>query len=53
MAHQIYGETENIFGYKDLQINVFYSADVLDVFYEVKFAKKVSLQPKSITKLKL
>lgn len=41
MAHQVYGETENIFGYKDLQINVFYSAGPLDIYYDVKFSKKV------------
>jgi histone acetyltransferase 1 len=40
-SHQIYGETENIFGYKDLQINVFYSSGPLDIYYNVKFSKKV------------
>lgn len=42
MAHQVYGETENIFGYKDLQINVYYSAGPLDIYYDVKYSKKVS-----------
>lgn len=41
MAHQIYGENETIFGYKDLQIDVFYAAGPLDIFYEVKYGKKV------------
>lgn len=41
MAHQVYGETENIFGYKDLNINVYYSAGPLDIYYEVKHSKKV------------
>lgn len=41
MAHQIFGEQENIFGYKDLKINLFYSAGPMDVFYDVKYSKKV------------
>lgn len=41
MAHQIFGETENIFGYKNLQINVYYSAGPLDIYYDVKYSKKV------------
>lgn len=41
MAHQVYGETENIFGYKDLQINVYYTAGPLDIFYDVKYTKTV------------
>jgi hypothetical protein len=45
MAHQIYGETENIFGYKDLQINVYYSAGPLDIYYDVKYSKKVKHFP--------
>ena len=41
MAHQVFGETENIFGYKDLNINVYYSAGPLDIYYDVKHSKKV------------
>ena len=41
MAHQVFGDTENIFGYKDLQINVYYSAGPLDIYYDVKYSKKV------------
>lgn len=41
MAHQVYGDTEAIFGYKDLSINVFYSAGPLDIYYDVKYSKKV------------
>lgn len=46
MAHQIYGEKENIFGYKDLQINVLCSAGPLDFYYEVKYSKKVGCYTK-------
>lgn len=42
MAHQVYGDNENIFGYKDLDINVYYSAGPLDVYYDVKYLQKVS-----------
>lgn len=45
MAHQIYGDNENIFGYKDLSINVYFSAGPLDVFYEVKYSQKVDDMP--------
>lgn len=41
MAHQIFGENENIFGYQDLKINIFYSAGPLDIFYDVKYGKRV------------
>lgn len=44
MAHQVYGETENIFGYKDLNINVYYSAGPLDIYYDVKYSKKVGTE---------
>ena len=47
MAHQIFGDTESIFGYKDLQIDVYYSAGPLDIYYDVKFGKKVSSTAKS------
>lgn len=40
MAHQIFGENENIFGYKDLKISIFYSAGPLDIYYDVKYTKK-------------
>lgn len=41
MAHQIYGDNESIFGYKDLNINVYYSAGPLDIYYDVNYNKKV------------
>ena len=40
-AHQVYGETENIFGYQDLEINVLFSAGTLDIYYDVKYGKRV------------
>lgn len=41
MAHQIYGDNESIFGYKDLNINVYCSAGPLDIYYDVNYNKKV------------
>lgn len=41
MAHQIFGDEENIFGYKDLKIQMFYSAGPLDVYFNIQYAKKV------------
>lgn len=52
MAHQVFGETENIFGYKDLQINVYWSAGPLDIYYDVKYSKKVEDMPNNTDGLK-
>jgi len=52
MAHQVFGETENIFGYKDLQINVYWSAGPLDIYYDVKYSKKVEELPNNTEGLK-
>jgi histone acetyltransferase 1 len=41
MAHQIFGEKEQIFGYKDLQIDIFYSAGPLDIYFNVEYSKRV------------
>jgi len=41
MAHQIFGDEENIFGYKDLKIHLYYSAGSLDLYYHVQFSKKI------------
>lgn len=41
MAHQIFGEQENIFGYRDLQIDVCFAAGPLDIYFNIKYSKKV------------
>lgn len=41
MAHQIFGANENIFGYTELKINLYYSAGPLDIYYDVSYTKKV------------
>lgn len=42
MAHQIFGEQESIFGYRDLQIDVCFAASSLDIYFNIKYSKKVS-----------
>ncbi|KAG5671301.1 hypothetical protein PVAND_001506 [Polypedilum vanderplanki] len=41
MTHQSFGDSESIFGYRDLQINVYYSAGPLDIYYDKKYSKRV------------
>ncbi|XP_063697333.1 histone acetyltransferase type B catalytic subunit [Culicoides brevitarsis] len=41
MAHQIFGEKENIFGYKDLKIQLFYAAGPFDVCLQQSYSKKI------------
>ncbi|XP_019557231.3 histone acetyltransferase type B catalytic subunit [Aedes albopictus] len=41
MAHQIFGEQESIFGYRDLQIDVCFAASSLDIYFNIKYSKKV------------
>lgn len=40
-AHQIFGENESIFGYKDLHIPLYYSAGPLNIYMGLKYAVKV------------
>jgi len=41
MSHQVYGENETIFGYKDLKIKLYYSAARLTTFLGVSYSSKV------------
>lgn len=41
MAHQIFGDQESIFGYRDLQIDVCFAAGPLDIYFNIKYSKKV------------
>ncbi|XP_045209831.2 histone acetyltransferase type B catalytic subunit-like [Mercenaria mercenaria] len=42
MTHQIFGEQENIFGYKELAIQLFYSAAKLTTYVNIKYTDKVT-----------
>lgn len=41
MSHQIFGENESIFGYKDLQIKLYYTAGKLNTYLGIKYSKQV------------
>lgn len=41
-CHQIFGQSENIFGYKNLRINLYYSACKLTRFMSVNYSEKVA-----------
>lgn len=42
MAHQIFGETEKIFGYKDLRVQLYYNAGSLNVYFDTKYSAKLT-----------
>ncbi|CAG0896904.1 unnamed protein product [Darwinula stevensoni] len=42
MCHQVYGEKEVIFGYKDLKIKLFYSACRLTTYIGIEYSSKVT-----------
>jgi len=42
MSHQVYGENETIFGYKDLKIKLYYSAARLTTYLNVSYSSKVN-----------
>ncbi|OWF35869.1 histone acetyltransferase type B catalytic subunit-like [Mizuhopecten yessoensis] len=44
MSHQLFGEQESIFGYKDLMVEMFYSAARLSTFINMKYSDKVTPQ---------
>ncbi|XP_058822676.1 histone acetyltransferase type B catalytic subunit [Topomyia yanbarensis] len=41
MAHQIFGEQECIFGYRDLAIDICFAAGPMDIYFNVKYSMKV------------
>ncbi|KAJ9589576.1 hypothetical protein L9F63_017214 [Diploptera punctata] len=41
MSHQVFGESENIFGYRDLQIKLYYSAGRLTTYFGIEYSEKV------------
>ncbi|CAG4959935.1 unnamed protein product [Colias eurytheme] len=41
MCHQVFGENENIFGYTDLQIKLYYSAGSLQTYLGISYSDKI------------
>ena len=41
MSHQVFGERENIFGYRDLRVKLYYSAGKLTTYFGIDYAEKV------------
>ena len=44
MTHQVFGEKERIFGYKNLRIDVWYSASTLQIYFDIKYDAKVDVK---------
>jgi len=42
MTHQVFGDTESIFGYKDLRVNIYSTASTLRTYVNVKYSDKVN-----------
>lgn len=40
-AHQVFGENESIFGYKDLKVRIFYTAGPLNMYLGCKYSARV------------
>lgn len=40
-AHQIFGENECIFGYKDLKIRLYYTAGPLNIYFGTKYTQRI------------
>ncbi|CAH8444873.1 unnamed protein product [Schistosoma mattheei] len=43
-THQIFGESEQIFGYRDLKVGIFYTADSLSTCIDISYTSKVDPQ---------
>lgn len=43
-THQIFGESEQIFGYRDLKVDIMYTADSLSTFIDISYSSKVGPQ---------
>lgn len=41
MCHQVFGENENIFGYTDLRIKLYYTAASLQTYLGISYSDKV------------
>ncbi|CAF4916101.1 unnamed protein product [Pieris macdunnoughi] len=50
MCHQVFGENENIFGYTDLKIKLYYSAGSLQTYLGISYSDKID--PKKLAGLK-
>ncbi|XP_058803109.1 histone acetyltransferase type B catalytic subunit [Phymastichus coffea] len=42
MSHQVFGESEQIFGYKDLKIKLYYSAGSLETYLGMTYGEKIN-----------
>ncbi|XP_048379257.1 histone acetyltransferase type B catalytic subunit isoform X2 [Stegostoma tigrinum] len=40
-SHQVFGDEESVFGYKDLEIQLYYSTCSLTTFFNIKYSSKV------------
>lgn len=40
-AHQVFGENESIFGYKDLKVRIYYTAGPLNIYLGCKYSVRV------------
>jgi len=43
-THQVFGDTEMIFGYKGLKIKLYYSASKLRLYFDINYTDKVNLK---------
>lgn len=49
MAHQIFGDTEKIFGYQNLHVLLYYNAGSLNIYFDTKFTSKLTQEQHQIS----
>ncbi|XP_003701894.1 histone acetyltransferase 1 isoform X2 [Megachile rotundata] len=42
MSHQVFGDSESIFGYRDLRVKLYYSAGCLETYLGMTYSEKIS-----------
>lgn len=42
MSHQVFGDSETIFGYRDLRVKLYYSAGLLETYLDMTYSEKIN-----------
>ncbi|XP_003395429.2 histone acetyltransferase type B catalytic subunit [Bombus terrestris] len=42
MSHQVFGDSESIFGYRDLRVKLYYSAGCLETYLSMSYSEKIN-----------
>lgn len=42
MSHQVFGDSETIFGYRDLRVKLYYSAGLLETYLGMTYSERIT-----------